>query len=74
MVKQLKVAEVHNALEARLRARPDLGLWKAFVNLVLEPPNPFDRRAMRRPKKEFVGISILIIVGACVCLYFNCLQ
>lgn len=73
MVKQLKVAEVHNALEAKLRARPDLGLWKAFVNLVLEPPNPFDRRARRWPKKEFVGVSIMVIAGAYVFLYFNCL-
>ncbi len=71
MVKQLKVAEVHNALEAKLRARPDLGLWKAFVNLVLEPPNPFDLRARRWPKKEFVGASIMVIAGAYVFLYFN---
>lgn len=73
MVKQLKVAEVHNALEAKLRARPDLGLWKAFVNLVLEPPNPFDRRARRWPKKEFVGFSTMFIAGAYVFLYFNLL-
>ena len=71
MGKQLTVSEVRNALEAKLKARPDFGLWKAFVNLVFEPPNPFDRRARRRPKKEFVGISILIIAGACVSLYFN---
>ncbi len=71
MVKQLKVAEVHNALEAKLRARPDLGLWRAFVNLVFEPSNPFDRRARRWPKKEFVGVSIVVIAGAYVFLYFN---
>ena len=71
MVKQLTVAEVHNALEAKLRARPDLGLWKAFVALVLEPPNPFDRRARRWPKKELVGVIILVIAGAYVFLYFN---
>ena len=71
MGKQLTVSEVRNALEAKLKARPDLGPWKAFVNLVFEPPNPFDRRARRRPKKEFVGISVLIIAGACVSLYFN---
>jgi hypothetical protein len=71
MVKQLKVAEVHNALEAKLRARPDLGLWRAFVNLVLEPPNSFDRRARRWPKKAFVGVSIMVIAGAYVFLYFN---
>jgi len=71
MVKQLTVAKVHNALEAKLRARPDLGLWKAFVALVLEPPNPFDRRARRWPKKEFVGVIILVTAGAYVFLYFN---
>ncbi len=71
MAKQLTVAEVHNALEAKLKARPDLGLWKAFVNLVFEPPNPFDRRARRWPKKEFVGVSIMVIAGAYVFLYFN---
>ena len=71
MARQFTVAEVRVALETNLRARPELGLWKAAVDLVFEPPNPFDPSARRRPKKEFVLFCVLIISCACVFLYFN---
>jgi len=71
MPRQLTVSELRAELEANLRARPELGLWKAIVDLVFEPPNPFDRSARRQPKKEFVLLCVLIISSACVFLYFN---
>jgi hypothetical protein len=71
MRRQFTVSEVRVALEANLRTRPELGLWKAVVDLVLEPRNPFDSRARRRPKKEFVLLCLLIISDASVFLHFN---
>jgi hypothetical protein len=71
MPRQLKVSEVRAALEANLSARAELGFRKAIVDLIFEPPNPFDPSARRRTKKGFVLICILIISSACVFLYFN---
>lgn len=71
MQRQLTVSEVRAALERNLRARSGLGLWRAIVDLMLEPHNPFDPSARRRPKKEFVLLSILIVSSTCVFLYFN---
>ncbi len=71
MRRQFTVSEVRVALEANLRARPELGLWKAIADLMFEPPNPFDSSARRRPKKEFLLLCLLIISSACVFLNFN---
>ncbi len=71
MPRRLTVSELRAELEANLRARPELGLWKAVVDLVFEPPNPFDSSARRRPKKEFLLLCLLIILSVCVFLIFN---
>jgi hypothetical protein len=53
------------------RRRRDFGLWKAVVNIALDPPNPFKPGARRLPKAEFLfGVSLLTFAIAWS-LYFN---
>ena len=71
MTRNVTVREVYLALEDNLRRRPDLGLGKAVADGVLEPRNPFEPQARRRPQRWFV---LLAMVGAALSgsfLYFN---
>lgn len=71
MAKPATVKEVRTALRQNLRSRPDLGLCKAIVNSALEPPNPFEPGAFRKPQRWFalLGIVSLAVLGAF--FYFN---
>jgi hypothetical protein len=72
MAKPATVKEVRTVLRQNLQSRPDLGLWKAVKDVVLEPPNPFEPSAVRRPQRWFVLLSIVSLgaLGAFFC--FNC--
>jgi len=72
MTKPATVKEVRTTLRQNLQSRSDLGLWKAVTNGVLEPPNPFEPGAARRPQRWFVLLSIVSLgaLGAFFC--FNC--
>lgn len=72
MAKPATVKEVRAALRRNLDGRPDLGLSKAVVNAVLEPDNPFDPAAPRKPQRWFV-LACIVSVGALgAFFYFNC--
>ena len=72
MPKPAGVKEVRMALRQNLQSRPDLGLWKAVMNGVLEPPNPFEPGTVQRPQCWFVLLSI-VSLGALVAFFcFNC--
>jgi hypothetical protein len=71
MAKTVTVREVYLALEENLRKRPDLGLGKAVVDVVLESPNPFEPQAARRPQRWFVFVSVMAAALAGSFLYFN---
>ena len=51
---------VYSILRRHLRKRPDLGMGNAMLDTVLDPPNPFDSRVRRTPRRWFV---LFIVVG-----------
>jgi hypothetical protein len=54
-----------------LRKRPDLGLHRTLAQCALEPPNPFDPNAVRRPRRWFVLFSIVSLAAAGAVVFFN---
>ncbi|HEV3275585.1 MAG TPA: hypothetical protein VG860_02110 [Terriglobia bacterium] len=71
MAKELTTREAHTALVGHVKARRDLGLWKAFLDLVLEPQNPFEPTKRREPRKAFVLAAVLIGLPLAAFVYFN---
>ena len=71
MAKELTTREAHTALVGHFKARRDLGLWKAFLDLVLEPQNPFEPTKRREPRKAFVLAAFLIGLPLAAFVYFN---
>ena len=53
------------------RRRRDLGLWKAVVNIVLRPPNPFKPDSQRLPRPTFLFAAGLLAFAAGWFFYFN---
>lgn len=71
MAKAVTAREVYSLLHHSLSGRPDLGISKAIADTVLEPQNPFEPDATRRPQRWFVlaGVVAAATVGCFV--YFN---
>ena len=59
------------SLRQYLISRPDIGAFKALLNLALEPANPFDRKASRSAKRWLVLFSLLSVLGLGCFMYFN---
>ncbi|MCL5287351.1 MAG: hypothetical protein M1453_05070 [Acidobacteria bacterium] len=71
MPKTVTPFEVHAWLDENFRARAEFGFRKALTRCVLEPPNPFDPQARRKPRAGFV-ILVLLAAATITCfLYFN---
>ncbi len=71
MTTQVSPHEVHAWIKESLGQRSDLGLRKAIVNTLFEPPSPFDPRARHKPKAGFVlGATLCMAAVICFC-YFN---
>ena len=71
MARTVTRQKVHSWLKDYLRGRPELGLDKAILHVVLEPPNPFEPEVRRRPSKEFVLAALWLVALAGVFMYFN---
>ncbi len=71
MTKRVTPAEAHAWIEENFRARTDLGIRKAIANLVLEPRNPFEPGARRKPKKGFLLGTLLLTAAVVFFIYFN---
>jgi hypothetical protein len=67
----VSTSDVYRWLKQELDRQPEFGLRKAFVNLVLERPNPFDRNAPRRPRLWIVLTAIFVVSALSVFVYFN---
>jgi hypothetical protein len=67
----LTKAEARRLLWARLKRSPELGVWNVVVNTVLEPPNPFQPKQRRLPKKGFVLVAFSILAPLAVFVAFN---
>jgi hypothetical protein len=61
----------HISLRQYLISRPDIGVFKALLNLTFEPANPFNPKAARSPRRWFVLFSLLSILGLGCFMYFN---
>ena len=61
----------HAWIKESLGQRSDIGLKKAIVNMLFEPPSPFDPRARRKPKAGFVLGAILSATAVVCFCYFN---
>lgn len=53
------------------RRHPEFGLWKAAVNIALDPPNLFKPGARRLPRTEFLFGAGLFAFAVAWFLYFN---
>jgi hypothetical protein len=63
--------EVHAWVKESLAQRHDIGLGNAIRDMILEPRNPFDSTARRKPRTGFVLGTILFALSlGCFC-YFN---
>jgi hypothetical protein len=63
--------EMQAWIEESLARRPDIGLRRALMNIVLEPQNPFDSQARRKPRVAF-ALGALLFAAAVICFcYFN---
>ena len=63
--------EIRSSLRDYLKGRPDLGLRKAVLAVVLEPVNPFEPEVPRRPRKAFVLAVFCLLAFLGVFIHFN---
>jgi hypothetical protein len=71
MAEQITAKEVCLMLRDALRKRSDLGLGRAIVHHLLEPPNHFDPNSVRRPQRWFVLSCIVWLAAVGAVVYFN---
>ena len=71
MPERVTPEQVHTWFKGYFRARPDVGFWKAIMDLILEPRNPFEPEKWRRPKLEFLIGAGLFAAAVGWFAYFN---
>ena len=71
MADPFTVKPVYNALSQYIRNRADIGAGRAMPDSVLEPSNPFERKATRPPRRWFVLLSLVFALVFGCFSYFN---
>jgi len=71
MARDVTREEVQAWLKDYYRCRPDLGLGKAILAMILEPANLFEPQKSRPPKKSPVLLAIWLLGILGVFVYFN---
>jgi len=71
MADPFTVKPVYNALSQYIRNRADIGASRAMRDGVLEPSNPFERKAARPPRRWFVLLSMVFALVFGCFSYFN---
>ena len=71
MADRFTVKPVYSALSQYIRNRADIGASRAMCDGVLEPSNPFERKAARPPRRWFVLLSLLSVIVFGFFVYFN---
>jgi hypothetical protein len=71
MTDPLTVKPVYKTLSQYVRNRADIGAGKAMGDGVLEPANPFERKAARPPRRWFVLFSLVSALFFGCFNYFN---
>lgn len=74
MAKRVSPEQARAWAEEHLRSQPELGLCKAMANVILEPRNPFNPRARRWPKKDFMLLASLLAAAVSAFVCFNFLR
>ena len=64
-------ANISEAIRKRFLHAPDTGVWKRLANALLEPPNPFNPKARRRPRQDGVILGPLVLAALGLAFYFN---
>jgi hypothetical protein len=62
---------IRDAAKKRFGQAGDAGIWKRLSSILLEPANPFDTKAARRPRKEAVVLGGLLMFTAAMAIFFN---
>lgn len=68
---QTTTKEAHDILRQNLRRRSDLGFSKAVTAIILEPHNPFEPGARRKPQRWFLLVLASSLAAISAFLYFN---
>jgi hypothetical protein len=63
--------QIRKAAKARFNKACDAGVWKRISNIVLEPKNPFDAKAPRRPRQEAIVLGALILTSVLLAVYLS---
>ena len=63
--------QIRKAANERFRKACDAGVWKRVSNIVLEPKNPFDAKAPRRPPQEAIVLGGLVLTSVLLAVYFS---
>ena len=71
MADPFTVKPVYNALSQYIRNRTDIGASRAMRDGVLEPSNPFERKAASPPRRWFVLLSLVFALVFGCFSYFN---
>ena len=71
MSKEHTAEEVYGMLAKYFSSRPDLGLWKSILDVVLQPKNPFEPQLRRRPRRDFALLVVLAGMPVGAFVYFN---
>jgi len=71
MAEQVTPEEVHVWFKEHFRERPDIGEWKATLDLILDPRNPFEPEQRRLPTRGFLIGASVILVAVGWFVYFN---
>ena len=71
MAKEVTRRDVQVWFENYFSDRPELGLGKAILAMILEPANLFEPKKPRFPKKSFVLLAIWLLGLLGVFVYFD---
>ena len=71
MAERVTEGQVRAWFHEHFRQRPDIGFWKASLDLILEPKNPFDPDKRRQPKRGFLLGAGIVVVAVGWFAYFN---
>lgn len=71
MAKLPTVKPVYDVLRQFARERPDVGVGKGLLDIVLDSASPFDPKGVRTPKRWFALLSLLAALMFVCFVYFN---
>lgn len=71
MAERITAEQVHAWFAAHMNERPDYGVGKALVDLMLHPRNPFNPKERRKFRGAFLWAIVWMGAAVCLFVYFN---